>query len=143
MSRSRDGRPLGGGMSHGDAGNRWSPDHRGNGSGAAQGILDPVRVDPPRENNPDRGDLRAKAETWMRENPDIYGLFLKFARQMLDRRRRFGINLLRERVRWETAFLYEEGTFKINNNLSPYIARRLLMDEPALEGLMRCRRTRW
>lgn len=105
----------------------------------------PGGVGPAEENNPDKRDLRKEAAIFIAENPAVYELFMKFAREMLEVYEHFGINLLTERVRWEVKRFWkkDERGFKINNNHSPYISRKLVEDEPRLEPLLRFRRTRY
>ena len=78
------------------------------------------------------GDYHAKTERWIELNPQAYLLFRRFAEQMRQKHRRFGIGQLTERVRWEMAFEYDDRDFKINNNYRAYIARRLVKDDPRL-----------
>ena len=110
-------------------------------------IQDPPRgVLPFRENNPDpKRDLRREAEVFIEDHPHVYDLFERFAMQMASRRRRFGISLLTERVRWEAIMTWEtdDRGFKINNNHRAYIARKLIQDHPVLEDLIQCRKTYW
>jgi len=78
----------------------------------------------------------------MHENPNIIEMFEKFGQQLVERQRRFGINLLRERIRWEC--IYEHGQdddYKFQNSFSPYAARYLLWKRPEWERFMRCKRT--
>ena len=88
-----------------------------------------------------RDDLRRRAEEWIVKNPTVYALFLRFAREKLARNRRFGAKELAERVRWEIDLLWADSEFKVNNNYTAYIARRLVVDEPRLLPLLRFRRT--
>jgi hypothetical protein len=90
--------------------------------------------------------MRLQAIVWMRENLNVVAMFEKFGQQLVDRERRFGINLLRERVRWEC--IYEHGVdtsweevYKFQNSFSPYVARYLLWKHPEWTELMRCKRT--
>lgn len=109
-------------------------------------IKDPPNVLPFKENNPPpKKDLRLEAERWIAENPTIYKLFCSFARDALNRRRKFGIGALTERVRWEVNIHWkkDERGFRINNNHRAYIARKLLEDMPDLEGLLEVRKTYW
>ena len=66
---------------------------------------------------------------------------MRFAREMLERNRRFGIGALTERVRWETNLTYAKNQPKISNSYRAYIARKLVELEPALGPLIVCRRT--
>lgn len=84
---------------------------------------------------------RNRAIAWMRNNRKVVGMFEKFAQQLVDRNRRFGINLLRERVRWECVYEYGDATYKFCNDFSPYVARYLLWKHPEWTGLMRCKVT--
>ncbi|HYG67725.1 MAG TPA: hypothetical protein VD838_08705, partial [Anaeromyxobacteraceae bacterium] len=72
------------------------------------------------------GDVRDNAEAWMAAHPDVVAMFERFALDLATRGRRFGINLLRERVRWECAYEYGREPFKFCNSFSPYVARRLV-----------------
>lgn len=101
-----------------------------------------INEEEPRENNPNGADLYAEARRWMDENPRIYDLFVRFAKELVAQNRRFGIGLLAERVRWECLFLYG-GEFKVNNNYRAYIARRLVRDVPGVERLITFRRVRY
>jgi len=50
---------------------------------------------------------------------------------------------LAERVRWEAATLWDEDCgFKINNNHTAYIGRRLMAKHPQLAAYIETRRTR-
>lgn len=79
---------------------------------------------------------------WKAKNPNVYQLFVQFALQMATRRR-FGIGLITERVRWEMAFQYPSADFKINNNFRAYIACDLIDDHPNLAGKLELRRVRY
>jgi hypothetical protein len=100
-------------------------------------------VHPQHEPPKDRIDWRLRTVEWIKENPKAYGFFKKFALQMAARRQRFGINLLRERVRWECKYEYGENDYKFCNTMSPYISRALISEFPELDGLIVCRETKW
>lgn len=106
----------------------------------ASRIPDPPRVERPRRIP--RANPRDEAETWIRDNPRGWAAFERFALEALRAGRPCGINLLRERVRWEASFVWG-GDFKIDNRLSPYIARALIVAHPELESVLACRRTKW
>jgi len=91
-----------------------------------------------------RNDLEAKYREWKATHLAVYELFLRFARERMDRGRRFGVKALAERVRWEVATTWAEDAdgFRINNSYTAYLARDLLADEPALEALIQIRRIR-
>jgi hypothetical protein len=105
-------------------------------------IKDPSDVEPARENNPDHVNLRRETEAWIESNPEVYEMFLRFAREMAALKAPFGAKLLAERVRWE-CLIQKHGEYKLNNNHVAYIARRLVMDDQKLAGLLRFRQTQW
>jgi len=94
------------------------------------------------DNNYKRENLREKTRQWIAENPRVARLFLKFAREMAEKGRRFGIGLITERVRWEARYIYDQE-FKCDNDMRAYIARWLVTEDPTLEKYMRFRKVRW
>lgn len=96
------------------------------------------------EPSPDQepGDLRENAERWMAENAEVVALFEQFAVELMKAGQQFGIKALFERVRWEVAII-QRGTFKLNNNHAPYVARELLRRQPLLANHLRFRRTKY
>jgi len=88
-----------------------------------------------------RYDLRGEAERWIDENPEAYALFVRFARERVTKGRRFGVKAIAERVRWEWDLEWD-GEFKLNNNLTAYIARRLAADVPGVGALIETRKVR-
>ncbi len=82
---------------------------------------------------------RRAAIVWMRANMNVVALFEKFAGQMVERRKKFGINLLRERVRWQSLYEYDKEEYKFCNSFSPYVARYLLHKHPEWKAFMRCK----
>ena len=100
--------------------------------------------EPQPEAAPQQKDLRAEADRWIAENPQVYQLFQWFANQMLEQKRRFGIGQLAERVRWECGLRGRpDEEYKVNNNYRAYIARRLVADNPELESYLRFRKVKF
>lgn len=64
-----------------------------------------------------------------RDNPQVFRLFRKFARQALESRpsRRFGARMIGERIRWYTTVETTDSDFKINDHHWPYYARMLML----------------
>jgi hypothetical protein len=104
-------------------------------------VADPEVVEP--TNAYKSSNWRLEAELWRDRRPDGYAQFKKFAVELKNVKRRFGINLLRERVRWQTFFDYGDDRYKFCNTLSPYIARMLIEEDPELKALIRCKKTKW
>lgn len=66
-------------------------------------------------------------------NPQVYDLFVRFARQARDRerRQRFGARMIWERLRWYTQIETNDATaFKLNDHYPPYYARLLMLEHP-------------
>lgn len=84
--------------------------------------------------------LREAAESWLMDNPEAASLFLQYARELASRGRRFGVKLIAERARYEMAL---SGTpLKVNNNVTAYVGRWLVSQDPFLAGFISFRRTR-
>ena len=68
---------------------------------------------------------------WLWDNEEIYGHFKRYADDARERgRRRFSAYMIRERVRWYVNVENRgPGEFKISNNVTPYIARTLILDD--------------
>lgn len=75
------------------------------------------------------------SESYDRENPQIWQYFKQFSLQMLNRGyKRIGSKMIFERIRWET-MITGDGTFKVNNNYTPYYARKFERLFPEYEGV--------
>jgi hypothetical protein len=76
-------------------------------------------------------------------NPVVYRLLVKYARQWKRYHAHCSINLLFERVRWEYFVKIEsEDNFRLNNNHRAFYARLIEMREPDLSGFFRLRAQR-
>jgi hypothetical protein len=88
-------------------------------------------------------DLRARAERWIAENPEAWRLFVRLAEDRATLGRRFSIEQLVQRVRWDWPGATEGGDgFRVNNSYRAYLARRLIEAVPACAGLIETRRVR-
>jgi hypothetical protein len=77
------------------------------------------------------------------DNPTIYRLLVRYAREWARFHDHCSIKLLFERVRWQVAVETRAGDgFKLNNNHAPYYARLLEHQEADLAGLFRLRQQR-
>jgi len=85
---------------------------------------------------------REKAEEWAREHPEVFKLFEKFALEMAERDRRFGMKALAERVRWQVMASWEkdEEGFRINNSYTSHLGRMLVEKHPYLAQFIEFRR---
>lgn len=73
----------------------------------------------------------------------VFALFERFALELAQGRRRFGVRLIAERVRWEVMTTWRvEDAFKLNNNVVPYLARELSALHPIIKELVELRERR-
>jgi hypothetical protein len=83
---------------------------------------------------------KAQFTNWLWQNEELYGHFMRFAQDARTRlnRRSFSVYMIRERVRWYVNVENRgPGEFKISNNLTPYIARTLMMDDERLANVFK------
>ena len=103
----------------------------------------PLFAEPPAPPAPDHTTEeghRQSALRWMEEHPDAVQLFETLAMQAVNRGRKFGMKALTERVRWEYMITRDEGTWKLNNNHTAYVARELVRRHPQLAEHIEFRR---
>ena len=84
--------------------------------------------------------LEEKFDIYDKENPHVYLLFIKFAREAeCSGRSNYSSNAIFERIRWFVDVETSGDTFKINNNYRPYYARKMMQDYPEFGGFFRTR----
>lgn len=77
---------------------------------------------------------------WHRANPRVYRLIERFVAELVARgRRRIGIALIWERLRWEIALETGEEP-KLNNSYRSFAARLYLLHHPEHAGIFATRR---
>ena len=79
-------------------------------------------------------------DIWLKDNSHVYRRFCFIARKA----RRIGMKRWSARgvihvMRWKSAIQDSDPTFKINNNISPMLARQAMKDYPELEGFFEVR----
>lgn len=73
-------------------------------------------------------------------NPHVYRAFDRFAREAVSRgRRRIGSKLIFERMRWYLEFETTGDGPKLNNNWTPFYARKWMAENPGHDELFRTR----
>lgn len=83
-----------------------------------------------------------RAARYIRENPDIYRLFCRFAWEAIAAgRQRLGAKLIAERIRWESLLAGNDG-FKCNNSYVAFMARRFMQENPDHDGIFETRTKR-
>jgi hypothetical protein len=82
-------------------------------------------------------------QTFHANNPQVFRALHSYARQLYDRGvKKFGINALFERLRWDYLVQTTGDAFKLNNNYAPYYARLLVEIDPDLDGFLERRASR-
>lgn len=72
-----------------------------------------------------------------RDNPDIFRLFVQFAKQAKAAgRERYGAHAIGERIRWHVMVETRSADgFKVNDHHWPYYSRLAMLTEPDLVGV--------
>jgi hypothetical protein len=84
---------------------------------------------------------RVEAIEWMAENQEALNRFEQLCQEAIDLgHRKFGIDLIRERYRWESPGDVKEDGFKFKNNHSPYITRYFFSKHPEWRDFITWRR---
>lgn len=99
-----------------------------------------------REPRRPRGTIAERFATFNADFPQVYRLMLGFARQAKQRGfEHYAIKAIIERARWEVSMTWgpdSEQGFKLNNDFCPLYARKIMDENPDLEGFFRVRRLR-
>ena len=84
--------------------------------------------------------LRYKFRIFHLNNPQVYALFDRFAREAIAAgRTSLSASLIFERMRWETQVITTDPDFKLNNNHRAYYARLWMFNNPATKASFRTR----
>ena len=84
---------------------------------------------------------RREFEWFHNENPHIYDLFKKFARQaQTNGRSYFGARSIGERIRWYVNVETTDPEFKINDHFWPFYVRLLIQEDPSFATFFRQRK---
>ena len=78
-------------------------------------------------------------EIHLRDNPEIYVLFIKYALQAAARREHYSARGIFPRVRWHTMVSEVESDFKIDAGWSSHYARKFMDDYPQHTGFFETR----
>ena len=92
----------------------------------------------------EKDEIQVAFEKFHTENPHVYQMLVKLARQVRDAgRTRYGIEGLFARLRWHYDFeARTDDEFKLNNNFRSRYARLLMEREEDLEGVFSVRELR-
>ena len=71
-----------------------------------------------------------------RDNPDVYRELMHLVREAMRRgRKKMGIKMLWEVVRWNRFLRTNDEQYKLNNNYHSRYARLIMQKEPGLAGI--------
>jgi len=93
---------------------------------------------------PERDPAHEAFLEFHRANPRVYELFVQYTFEAIRAGcRHFSAYSVRERIRWnrDVETRGRDG-FKLNNNLTPYYARKFMHDHPAQRGIFATREAR-
>lgn len=84
--------------------------------------------------------MESRFEEFHRQHPHVYQELVRLARQAVSAgRRRLGIRMLWERLRW-TLYVERKGDdYKLNDHLTAPYSRLIMRQEPDLRGLFETR----
>jgi hypothetical protein len=85
----------------------------------------------------------AEARAWIERCPEGWALIKVYARQMFNNIGRVSIQAVVERYRWETNIAgSRDGSFYVNNNLRPGLARVLIEEHAEYADAIEIRQSR-
>lgn len=88
-----------------------------------------------------KGTIDERFRAWLKENPHVLELYLKYSRELLAAgRKRYSVKAITERVRWHVNIQTTGDQFKINDHFSAPMARILVQMEPKLESVFSFRK---
>jgi hypothetical protein len=86
---------------------------------------------------------RLQFEAFHSANPHVYAILREFALQLVrSGRRKIGIRMVWERMRWEMAIRTTTDDYKLNDHYTRWYARVLMEREPELRGVFETRTRR-
>ena len=78
--------------------------------------------------------------TYFQENPEMWDMYQRFGLEAAKTRKRFGIGMIAERIRWES-MIHGTGEYKVQSNFRAFYARLLLWKYPLkFDGLFQFKR---
>lgn len=85
-------------------------------------------------------DIQRRFLRFHEENPHVYDLLRRFSLQARRRgRTRFSIDAIYHRARWHTQIETTDPDWKLNDHYTSRYARKLMDEEPELEGFFELR----
>jgi hypothetical protein len=87
--------------------------------------------------------LQAQFDAFLNAHPRVWSLFVAFTQSAIAKgHRHLSADLVLHRIRWESSVVTGEKPYKLNNNLTPYFARRFHAEFPSHDGFFRMRKVK-
>lgn len=84
--------------------------------------------------------LYQKLLEYHKNNPHIYPMFKKYTIQAIQSGyRRFGSQMIIEKIRWETGVVAKDDKFKISNDAAAFYSRLFMLEYPHYKDYFRIR----
>lgn len=85
--------------------------------------------------------IQERFEEFHERHPEVYASLVQFTREAVKRgKRRIGIRLIWERVRWYVEIEQGDAEFKLNDHFHSRYARLIQQQEPDLYGVFETRK---
>lgn len=87
--------------------------------------------------------IEERAASYDAQHPEVYKLLVRYAQEWKSKySRRVGIELLYNKVRWEVSFPFDKtGGDKLQQGYAAYYARKIMKQNPDLDGIFRLGKT--
>jgi hypothetical protein len=76
------------------------------------------------------------------DNPQVYTLFKRFAREARDKVKRYSADAILHRIRWHVSVETRGDEFKVNNDWAAYYARLLIAEDASYVAFFELRKIR-
>jgi hypothetical protein len=88
--------------------------------------------------------LDERFRTFHEQHPEVYATLVRLTREWKQRgRKKLGIGMVWERMRWEMAMETQDPSgYKLNNDYRSRYARLIMQQEPDLQGVFETRELR-
>ncbi len=88
-------------------------------------------------------NLKEKFDIYHANNPHVYTLFEKFAKEAAQYRKRYSADAVAHRIRWETMISTEGDDFKLSNSWVAFYARLFMKKNPEYDGFFQVKQQRY
>lgn len=87
--------------------------------------------------------FNSRFDQFDKDNPRVWELFQRFTFELISKgKNRYSSDGVLHRIRWETALTTNDPVYKLNNNWSPYYARKFHKVYPQHDGFFALRVSR-